>query len=134
MPERASVGVRVTVTGAVCQLEPMEAVSSVVDGAEMSSVTSKLRAGGVAGTVVRRDGLGAEEVVEVVGGRVGGACVLDAGGEDDLLDARDRHRTSRPGRRSEPVSFVFTKISVPATWAYGLDSTSESAGAPGLTR
>ena len=116
-------------TGAVCQAEPTDAVSSVVDGAEMSSVTSKLRARRVARTVVRRDGLGAEQVVEVVRGLVRGGRVLDAAREDDLLDARDRRRTSRPGRRSVPVSFVFTKISVPATWAYGLDSTSESAGA-----
>ena len=35
------VSVTVTVTGAVCQAEPIVAVSSVVEGAETSSVTSK---------------------------------------------------------------------------------------------
>ena len=45
--------------------------------------------GGVAGAVVRGHGLDAEEIVQVVAGRVRGARVLDAAREDDPVDAGD---------------------------------------------
>ena len=79
-------------TGAVCQAEPIG--RRVVRRGRRRDVLGDLevRARRVSCAVVRRDVLGAEQVVEVVRRLVRGDRVLDAAREDDLLDARDRIR------------------------------------------